>query len=87
VAKQSPTEPIDGLTAALIAAFDKSERGVLGEFKRSSQHSNRENCDEYSKASFGLMQASTVAVARPASGSTTRELSAVLGIDCGRPFK
>ena len=61
--------------------------GVLGEFKRSLQHLERGNCDDYSKAPFGLVQASTVAVARPASGSTTGELSAVLGIDCGRPFK
>jgi len=60
---------------------------VLGEFKRSSQHSNRGNCDDYSKTPFGSMQTSTVAVAGPASGSTTRALSAVLGIDCGRPFK
>ena len=60
---------------------------VLGEFKRSSQHLDRRNCDDYSKAPFGLVQASTVAVAGPASGSTTGKLSAVLGIDCGRRFK
>ena len=59
----------------------------LGEFKRSSQHLDRRNCDDYSKAPFGLVRASTVAVAGPASGGTTGELSAVLGIDCGRPFK
>jgi transposase InsO family protein len=64
-----------------------SDRGVQGEFKRSSQHLERGNCDNYSKAPFGLVRASTVAVAGPASGSTTGELSAVLGIDCGRPFK
>lgn len=64
-----------------------SDRGSQGEFKRSSQHLDRGNCDDYSKAPFGLVRASTVAVAGPASGSTTGELSAVLGIDCGRPFK
>ena len=64
-----------------------SDQGSQGEFKRSSQHLDRRNCDDYSKAPFGLVRASTVAVAGPASGSTTGELSAVLGIDCGRPFK
>ena len=32
------------------------------------------------------MRASTVALAGPASGGTAGELSAVLGIACGRPF-
>jgi transposase InsO family protein len=64
-----------------------SDQGSQGEFKRSSQHLDRGNCDDYSKAPFKLVRASTVAVAGPASGSTTGELSAVLGIDCGRPFK
>src|ERR1700693_2471106 len=59
-----------------------SDRGSQGEFKWSSQDSNKGNCDDYSKASFGLVQTSTVAVAGPAPGRTTRELSAVLGIDC-----
>src|SRR5713101_7694964 len=63
-----------------------SDRGVQGEFKRSSQHLDRENCDDYSKAPFRSMRASTVAITGPASGSTAGELSAVLGIDCGRPF-
>jgi hypothetical protein len=73
--------------ASLPAAHPEGDRGVQGEFKRSSQHLDRRNCDDYSKAPFGLVRASTVAVAGPASGSTTGELSAVLGIDCGRPFK
>ena len=64
-----------------------SDHGSQCEFKRSSQHLDRRNCDDYSKAPFGLVRASTVAVAGPASGSTPGELSAVLGIDCGRPFK
>ena len=69
------------------AVIHHSDQGSQGEFKRSSQHLDRRNCDDYSKAPFGLVRASTVAVAGPASGSTTGELSAVLGIDCGRPFK
>ena len=76
-----------GSHAGLAAALAEGDRSVLGEFKRSSQHLDRRNCDDYSKAPFGLVRASTVAVAGPASGSTTGELSAVLGIDCGRPFK
>ena len=63
-----------------------SDPGILGEFKRSSQHLEMESCDDYSKAPFRSMWASTVAVAGPASGSTAGELSAVLGSDCGRPF-
>src|SRR6185312_16368076 len=43
------------------------------------------SCDDYSKAPFGSMWASTVAVAGSAAGSTTGGLSGVLGIDCGRP--
>jgi putative transposase len=70
-----------------VGVIHHSDQGSQGEFKRSLQHLERGNCDDYSKAPFGLVQASTVAVARPASGSTTGELSAVLGIDCGRPFK
>src|SRR5258708_15615419 len=71
--------------AGLVAAFAKSERGVLGEFKRSSQHLDRENCDDYSKAPFRSMRASTVAITGPASGSTAGELSAGFGGDCRRP--
>ena len=69
------------------AVIHHSDQGSQGEFKRSSQHLDRGNCDDYSKAPFGLVRASTVAVAGPAFGSTTGEPSAVLGIDCGRPFK
>src|SRR6266446_5257370 len=75
-----------GSHAGLAAALAEGERSVPGEFKRSSQHLDRENCDDYSKAPFRSMRASTVAITRPASGSTAGELSAVLGIDCGRPF-
>ena len=64
-----------------------SDQGGQGEFKRSSQYLDRGNWDDYSQAPFGLVRASSVAVAGTASGSTTGELSAVLGIDCGRPFK
>src|SRR5260370_18107763 len=72
--------------AGLVAAFAKSERGVLGEFKRSSQHLGSEHCDDYSKAPFRSMRASTVAITGPASGSTAGGLSAGLGVDCGRAF-
>ena len=68
------------------AVIHHSDQGSQGEFKRSSQHLDRENCDDYSKAPFRSMRASTVAITGPASGSTAGELSAVLGIDCGRPF-
>src|SRR5258707_13841655 len=51
----------------LVTAFAEGERGVLGEFKRSSQHLDRGNCDDYSKAPFKLVRAGTVSVARPAS--------------------
>ena len=63
-----------------------SDRGSQGEFKPSSQHLERGNCDDYSKAPFRSMRASTIAVAGPTFGSTAGELSAVLGSDCGRPF-
>src|SRR5271169_4925597 len=59
-----------------------SDHGSQGEFKRSSQHLDRENCDDYSKAPFRSMRANTVAIAGPASGSRAGELSAVLGNDC-----
>ena len=64
-----------------------SDQGTQGRFKRSSQHLDRGNCDDYSKAPFGLVRASSVAVAGTASAGATGELSAVLGISCGRPFK
>src|SRR6266851_6941891 len=86
LSKQSPTEPIEGRTPASSQRLPKGDRSVLGEFKRSSQDLDRENCDDYSKAPFRSMRASTVAITGPASGSTAGELSAVLGIDCGRPF-
>ena len=72
--------------SGLAAAFAEGEGGVLGEFKRSSQHLEMESCDDYKKAPFRSMWAITVAVAGSACGSTAGELSAVLGIDCGRRF-
>jgi hypothetical protein len=63
-----------------------SDQGSQGEFQRSSQHLDKGNCDEYSKAAFRPMRASTVAVTGSSSGSTAGELSAVLGSDCGRLF-
>src|SRR5260370_40409192 len=59
-----------GPHARLAATLAEGERSVLGEFKRSSQHLDRENCDDYSKAPFRSMRASTVAITGPASGST-----------------
>ena len=63
-----------------------SDQGSQGEFKRLSQQLGRGSCDDYAKAPFRSMRVSTVAVAGPTSGSTAGELSAVLGIDCGRLF-
>jgi hypothetical protein len=68
------------------ALIHHSDQGSQGEFKRPSQHSMGESCDGYAKAPFRSMWASTVEVAWPASGSTARELSGVLGSDCGRSF-
>ena len=45
-------------------------RGVLGEFKRPSQHLGTGSCDGYSKAPFRSMRASTVALTGVAWGST-----------------
>src|SRR6266851_9891533 len=63
--------PHRGPHAGLAAALAEGDRSVLGEFKRSSQHLDRGNCDDYSKAPFRLVRASTVEVAGPASASTT----------------
>jgi putative transposase len=68
------------------AVIHHSDQGSQGEFKRPSQQLDRESCDGYAKAPFRSMRASAVEVTRPASGSTARELSAVLASDCGRPF-
>lgn len=68
------------------AVIHHSDQGSQGEFKRPSQHLNRRDCDGYAKAPFRSMRASAVEVTRSASGSTARELSAVLESDCGRPF-
>src|SRR5260370_10338337 len=56
-----------------------SDHGSQGEFKRSSQHLDRENCDDYSKAPFRSIRASTVAITGPASGSTPGQPTAVFG--------
>src|ERR1700726_4407173 len=87
LSKQSPTEPIDRRTRGLVARFAKSQRAVLGRFKRSSQHLERRNCDGYSKAPFGSIWASNVAVAGTASTGATEKLSAVLGIGCCGSFE
>src|SRR5712691_8386395 len=47
-----------GPQARLAATLAEGERSVLGEFKRSSQDLDRENCDDYSKAPFRSMRAS-----------------------------
>src|ERR1700722_18223523 len=52
-----------------LTALAKSQRSILGEFKRSLQHFEMESCDDHSKAPFRSMRASTVAVAGPAFGS------------------
>src|SRR5712692_2203245 len=41
-----------GPHAGLAATLAEGDRSVLGEFKRSSQDLDRENCDDYSKAPF-----------------------------------
>jgi len=74
---------LDAVDRELLLIF---VAGVLGEFKRLSQQLGRGSCDDYAKAPFRSMRASSIAVAGPTSGSTAGELSAVLGIDCGRLF-
>jgi putative transposase len=64
-----------------------SDQGSLGRFKRSSQHLGRRNCDDYSKAPFGSIWASNVAVAGTASAGATGKLSAVLGSGCCGSFE
>src|SRR5689334_23447928 len=78
-----PRRPIE---APFHPCFAIEISGVLGEFKRSSQHSTEEKCDGQSKAAFRSMRARTIEVAGPASGSTAGTPPKVLGIDCGRPF-
>jgi hypothetical protein len=56
-------------------------------FKQSSQHLDRGNGDDYSKAPLGSIWASSVAVAGTASGGATGELSTGLGIDCCGSFE
>src|SRR5271155_906347 len=64
-----------------------SDQGTQGGFKRSSQHLDRGNWDDYSKAPLGSIWASSVAVAGTASAGATGELSAVLGIGCSGSFE
>jgi putative transposase len=68
-------------------AIHHSDHGSQGRFKRSSQHLERRNCDGYSKAPFGSIWASNVAVAGTASTGATEKLSAVLGIGCCGSFE
>ena len=49
-----------------------SDRGVQGEFKRSSQHLDEGGCDEHSKAAFGSIWAGAIVVTRSTAGGRTR---------------
>ena len=49
-----------------------SDRGVQGEFKRSSQHPGVGGCDEYSKAAVGSVWTSAIAVTGSAPGGGAR---------------
>ena len=49
-----------------------TDRGSLGEFKRSSQHLNEGGCDEHSKAAFGSIWAGAIIVTRSTAGGGTR---------------
>ena len=49
-----------------------SDRGVQGEFKRSSQHLDEGGCDEHSKAAFGSIWAGAIIVTRSTAGGGTR---------------
>jgi hypothetical protein len=48
-----------------------ADRDVLGGFNRSSQHLDKGECDDYSKATFGSVRARSVAITGPASGGAT----------------
>jgi hypothetical protein len=56
-----------------------SDRGVQGEFKRSSQHPDEGGCDEHSKAAFGSVWAGAIVVTRSTAGGRTRRAATVLG--------
>jgi transposase InsO family protein len=49
-----------------------SDQGSQGGFKRSSQHLDEGGCDEQSKATFGSIWTSAIAVAWSATGGRTR---------------
>ena len=63
-----PTLPLNGLSSvrgkSVIARFDG---GMLGGFKRSSQHQGVGGCDGHSKAAVGSVWASTITVTGSAS--------------------
>jgi putative transposase len=61
-----------------------SDRGVQGEFKRSSQHPDEGGCDEHSKAAFGSVWAGAIVVTRSTAGGRTRRAATVLGSYRGR---
>ena len=61
-----------------------SDRGVQGEFKRSSQHLDEGGCDEHSKAAFGSVWAGAIVVTRSTAGGRTRRAATVLGSYRGR---
>ena len=61
----------------------RSDRGVQGGFKRSSQHLDGGACDGYAEATFGSGGARRVALAGPARGGAARGPAAVLDRDCG----
>jgi hypothetical protein len=46
--------------------------GVLGGFKRSSQHLEEGGCDEELQAAFGSIWAGTIVVTRSTTGGRTR---------------
>jgi hypothetical protein len=49
-----------------------SDRGSQGGFKRSSQHLDEGGCDEQSKATFGSVRESAIAVTWSATGGWTQ---------------
>src|SRR5580704_6460663 len=61
------------LTLDVDYSIQVKDQSKEGGFKRSSQHLERGNCDDYTKAPFRSMRASTIAVTRPTSGSTAGE--------------
>jgi transposase InsO family protein len=48
-----------------------TDRGSQGGFNRSSQHLDKGECDDYSKATFESVRARSAAITGPASGGAT----------------